>query len=71
MHNLFLGTAKHCLELWVKKDIIPRKDFLKMEEQMLHLHALTVQGDFHSKLEVVLQVLQLTSGETGLLGTLQ
>ena len=39
MHNLFLGTAKHCLELWVKKDIITRKDFLKMEEQMLHLHA--------------------------------
>lgn len=70
MHNLFLGTAKHCLDLWVKKDIT-RKDILKMEEQMLHLHALTVQGDFHSKLEVVLQVLQLTSGETGLLGTLQ
>ena len=51
MHNLFLGTAKHCLELWVKKDIITRKDFLKMEEQMLHLHAPHSAGRLPLKFE--------------------
>ena len=27
MHNLFLGTAKHMLKLWLKKDLIKKADF--------------------------------------------
>ena len=39
MHNLFLGTSKHCMELWTQKGIISRSDFAKMEERMSRLSA--------------------------------
>ena len=37
MHNLFLGTAKHCMELWTQKEILSRSDFSTIEERMSEL----------------------------------
>ena len=34
MHNLYLGSGKHALEVWVEKDLITKKDFPKLEEQI-------------------------------------
>jgi len=31
MHNLFLGTAKHALQIWINRNIITKKDFQKIE----------------------------------------
>ena len=39
MHNLFLGTAKHCMELWIKKGILTPKCFDIIEKKMYSLHA--------------------------------
>ena len=39
MHNLFLGTAKHCMELWIKNEILTRQDIDRMETEMSELHA--------------------------------
>lgn len=39
MHNLFLGTAKYCLELWIKNNILSHDDVLKIEEKMSHFAA--------------------------------
>ena len=32
MHNLFLGTAKHCLELWIKKERLTKSDIDTIEK---------------------------------------
>ena len=32
MHNLFLGTAKHVMRLWVERGIITKNDFSKIEK---------------------------------------
>ena len=32
MHNLFLGTGKHVLELWKRKEIISNKQFDNIQE---------------------------------------
>ena len=34
MHNLYLGSGKHSFEVWFEKDLITKKDFQKLEEQM-------------------------------------
>ena len=39
MHNLFLGTAKHCLQLWIKKEILTKSDIDTIEQLMLQLYA--------------------------------
>lgn len=39
MHNLFLGTAKHCLDLWIKRDILSKGDIDEIEKKMLQIHA--------------------------------
>lgn len=39
MHNLFLGTAKHCMELWTKKEISNRRDIERIEKEMSQLYA--------------------------------
>ena len=39
MHNLFLGTAKHCMELWTRNNIISKQDIEVIEERMSHLLA--------------------------------
>ena len=39
MHNLFLGTAKHCMELWTRNNVISKQDIEVIEERMLHLLA--------------------------------
>ena len=39
MHNLFLGSAKHCMEVWTKNDILTRRDIEKIEKLMSQLHA--------------------------------
>lgn len=39
MHNLFLGTAKHCLDLWMKREILTKSDIEIIENQMSHLYA--------------------------------
>lgn len=39
MHNLFLGTAKHCLDLWMKREILTKSDIEKIENHMSHLYA--------------------------------
>ena len=36
MHNLFLGTAKHVFKLWVKNNLLTKKD-LKALEERIHL----------------------------------
>lgn len=38
MHNLFMGTATYCLELWIKNNILSH-DVLKIEEKMSHFAA--------------------------------
>ena len=32
MHNLFLGTGKHVMKVWVEKGIITKRDFSKLEQ---------------------------------------
>ena len=32
MHNLYLGSGKHALEVWVERDLITKKDFPRLEE---------------------------------------
>lgn len=32
MHNLFLGTAKHALQIWIDRNIITRRNFHEMEQ---------------------------------------
>ena len=39
MHNLFLGTAKYCMEFWTKNNILSKQDLDLMEERMSHLLA--------------------------------
>ena len=39
MHNLFLGTAKHVFKLWVKKNLLTKKDLKVLEERV---HSLDV-----------------------------
>ena len=39
MQNLFLGTAKHCMELWTRNNIISKQDMEIIEERMSHLFA--------------------------------
>ena len=34
MHNLFLGTAKHVLKLWVKKYFLTKKDLKMLEDKI-------------------------------------
>ena len=36
MHNLFLGTAKYVFKLWVKKNLLSKKN-LEILEQKIHL----------------------------------
>ena len=38
MHNLFLGTAKRCLELWTKI-VLSKQDIEIIEERMSRLQA--------------------------------
>uniref|UniRef100_A0A1X7U5P6 DUF4218 domain-containing protein n=1 Tax=Amphimedon queenslandica TaxID=400682 RepID=A0A1X7U5P6_AMPQE len=39
MHNLFLGTSKHCMEIWTKYNIVTKSDLEVIEERMLCLKA--------------------------------
>ena len=39
MHNLFMGTAMYCLELWIKKKHLFHDYVLKIEEKMSHFTA--------------------------------
>ena len=32
MHNLFLGTGKHVMKVWVERGIITKRDFSKLEQ---------------------------------------
>ena len=34
MHNLFLGTAKHVFKLWVKNNLLTKKDLKALEEHI-------------------------------------
>ena len=34
MHNLFLGTAKNVFKLWVKKNLLSKKDLKVLEERI-------------------------------------
>lgn len=34
MHNLYLGSGKHAFEVWFEKDLITKKDLVKLDEQM-------------------------------------
>ena len=34
MHNLFLGTAKHCLELWISRNILSKSEIKEIENRM-------------------------------------
>ena len=38
MHNLFLGTAKRCMELWTK-NVLSKQDIEIIEERMSRLQA--------------------------------
>ena len=39
MHNLFLGTAEHVSKLWVKNNLLIKKDLKTLEE---HIHLFDV-----------------------------
>ena len=39
MHNLFLGTSKHCMEVWTKNNILKKQDLVIIEERMSHMQA--------------------------------
>ena len=34
MHNLFLGTAKHVFKLWVKRNLLTKKDLKMLEDKI-------------------------------------
>ena len=40
MHNLFLGTAKHVFKLWVKNNLLTKKDLKALRE---HIHLFNVE----------------------------
>ena len=39
MHNLFLGTAKHCMEIWTKNNILSKQDLAIIEKRMSQMQA--------------------------------
>ena len=38
MHNLYLGSAKHCFELWIEEDILSRRDIKTIGSKMRLFH---------------------------------
>lgn len=34
MHNLYLGTAKHCVEVWIEKEILTKNHLKNMEQKI-------------------------------------
>ena len=39
MHNLFLGTSKHCMEIWLNKSILSKHDLQIIEQRISQLKA--------------------------------
>jgi hypothetical protein len=39
MHNLFLGTAKHCMEVWINTGVLCKRDIQLIEEKVSQLKA--------------------------------
>ena len=42
VHNLFLGTVKHVFKLWVKNNVLTKKDIKALEK---HIHLLDVETE--------------------------
>ena len=53
MYNMFLGTGKHAIQVWIDLGILTKKHFIEIEQMVRRYH-------------LVLQGLQPPSGETGL-----
>ena len=34
MHNLYLGTAKHCVEVWIEKEILTKISLTSIEQKI-------------------------------------
>ena len=66
MYNLFLGTGKHVMKVWVERGIITKRDFSKQNKllQRYLLHAVLVEFQTRSALDF-LDSLQI-SGKIGL-----
>lgn len=50
MHNLFLGTAKHMLNIWKAQKIIDEKRFEQIDQRLQHIEAASDIGKLPTKL---------------------
>ena len=64
MHNLFLGTGKHMVNLWLQLDLVTKQDFQSLQRTV---DATVMPSDVksHTKLKQGFLVLQPTNSRTG------
>lgn len=65
MHNLYLGTAKHIMQVWINQGILCKAHFDAIEKQFLELNHHMTLGDCLSKFHLLLEGLLQTNGEIG------
>lgn len=51
MHNLFLGTAKHMMKLWIEEGIITEKDLSSLQQTVDNIHVPSDVGRIPRKIE--------------------
>ena len=66
MHNLFLGTAKHVMEIWLNKSILNSSSLEKFRKKLMQFMFQQTLAEFQEKSQSRFAVLRLTSGRIGL-----